>query len=60
MLVELRSTGQQTVIPPSIHPSGEEVYWEQRGDAAIVQGPQLLRSVAHLAAACGITAGFIA
>src|ERR1700730_9884960 len=51
MLVELRSTGQQTVIPPSIRPSGEEVYWQQRGDAAIVQGPQLLRSVAHLAAA---------
>ena len=50
-LVELRSTGQQAVIPPSIHPSGEEVYWEQRGDAAIVQGPQLLWSVAHLAAA---------
>lgn len=26
--VELRSTGSQTVIPPSIHPSGEAYRWE--------------------------------
>lgn len=26
--VELRSTGGQTVIPPSIHPSGESYQWE--------------------------------
>lgn len=28
--VELRSTGAQTVIPPSIHPSGEDYRWEGR------------------------------
>lgn len=27
MIVELRSTGCQTVIPPSIHPSGSEYEW---------------------------------
>ena len=26
--VELRSTGAQTVIPPTVHPSGEEYRWE--------------------------------
>lgn len=26
--VELRSTGSQTVVPPSIHPSGDEYRWE--------------------------------
>ena len=28
MAIELRSTGGQTVIPPSVHPSGEEIIWE--------------------------------
>src|ERR1019366_3488068 len=27
-LVELRSAGQQTIVPPSIHPSGEPTNWE--------------------------------
>ena len=27
-LVEIRSTGQQTVVPPSIHPSGERLHRE--------------------------------
>ena len=26
--VEFRTTGGQTVIPPSLHPSGEEYFWE--------------------------------
>jgi hypothetical protein len=26
-MLELRSTGGQTVIPPSIHPSGEQLFW---------------------------------
>lgn len=29
MLVELRSTGCQTVLPPSLHPSGESYCWEE-------------------------------
>jgi P4 family phage/plasmid primase-like protien len=28
MIVELRSTGGQTVIPPSVHPSGEATDWD--------------------------------
>lgn len=27
VLVEIRSTGGQTVVPPSVHPSGEVLYW---------------------------------
>jgi len=26
-IIEIRSTGAQTVVPPSIHPSGERVKW---------------------------------
>ena len=29
MLVELRSTGMQTVFPPSVHESGEPIAWDQ-------------------------------
>jgi putative DNA primase/helicase len=32
MLVELRSTGCQTVVPPSVHPSGERLGWERFPD----------------------------
>lgn len=28
MLVEIRSTGAQTVFPPSVHESGEQIVWE--------------------------------
>lgn len=30
VILEIRSTGGQTVIPPSIHPSGEQLYWAAR------------------------------
>lgn len=33
-LIELRSTGGQTVFPPSIHPSGEAVAWTEDMDGA--------------------------
>lgn len=32
MLLEVRSTGCQTVMPGSVHPSGERVRWEPRDD----------------------------
>jgi hypothetical protein len=51
MLVELRSTGVQTVLPPSTHPSGESIKWEQEGDPAVIDGPTLRSHVARLAAA---------
>ena len=59
MLVELRSTGCQTIVPPSIHPSGEVTAWE-RGDPGrgedgcapgIVTGAALRRAVGRVAAA---------
>jgi hypothetical protein len=46
MLVELRSNGCQTILPPSQHPTGEIVAWEQHGEAATI-------SAADLSAACG-------
>jgi putative DNA primase/helicase len=50
-LVELRSTGQQTVVPPSIHPSGELLRWEDEGDPVDTDGVLLQRAVSKVAAA---------
>jgi hypothetical protein len=50
-LVELRSTGQQTVVPPSIHPSGERIKWERKQRCARVDKDELYAAVAKLAAA---------
>jgi Bifunctional DNA primase/polymerase, N-terminal len=50
-LLELRSTGQQTIVPPSIHPSGERIEWETRKRPSKVDGPELRSAVARLAAA---------
>ena len=55
-LVELRSTGAQTAVPPSVHPSGEQVVWETDDkDAPEAAPPQtsgtaLERAVRRLAA----------
>lgn len=51
MLVELRSTGGQTVFPPSVHPSGELIDWAKDGEPARVPYPVLRQAVARLAAA---------
>jgi len=48
-LVEIRSTGAQTVFPGSIHPSGEEVRWDVEGEPARIDFQTLKRSVAKLA-----------
>ncbi len=50
-LVELRSTGSQTVIPPSKHPSGEHYVWGQQGESAVVDTQTLHKAVAHMASA---------
>lgn len=50
-LVELRSTRQQTIVPPSLHPSGETLRWESEGEPAQAEAEALARDVARLAAA---------
>ena len=53
--VELRGNGKQTLIPPSVHPSSERIYWRKAGEPAHVNGEKLVSAVAHLAA-CALTA----
>ncbi len=49
-LAELRSTGQQTVVPPSVHPSGERLEWERQGEPSTVEPGALRSAVAKIAA----------
>lgn len=52
MLVEIRSTGAQTVFPGSAHEStGELIAWERHGDPAELTAQQLKAAVGQLAAA---------
>lgn len=51
VIVELRGAGRMTVVPPSIHPSGEPFAWERFGHPALVSAAQLCRAVGQLAAA---------
>jgi hypothetical protein len=51
MVVEYRSTGAQTIHPPSLHPEGEVYTWEQNGVPARVDGRVLLQAVEKVAAA---------
>lgn len=50
-LVEVRSTGSQTVFPGSTHPSGEPIEWDERGEPAEVDADALFGSARRLAAA---------
>jgi hypothetical protein len=51
MLVELRSTGSQTVFPGSTHTSGEIITWDADGEPARVEAQDLERAVGRLGAA---------
>ena len=51
-LLELRSTGCQTVMPGSVHPSGESVRWEIEEDPVIMER-------AELEAICGTIAASV-
>lgn len=50
-LVELRSTGGQTVVPPSIHESGEPLEWQTKGEPAVLETQSLVEAVSRVAAA---------
>ncbi|MFN7560002.1 MAG: bifunctional DNA primase/polymerase [bacterium] len=50
MIVELRSTGAQTVVGPSIHPSGEP-YDPVEGEPAVIDHAELAAAVTALAEA---------
>jgi len=63
VLVELRSTGGQTVVPPSLHPSGERLYWLIDGQTSDLPGepppavePELLRLAARSTATAALLA----
>jgi hypothetical protein len=53
MLLELRSTGCQTLVAPSVHPSGERYVWHSEGglEMAHVEAAELRRRLRELATA---------
>ncbi|MSP14311.1 MAG: bifunctional DNA primase/polymerase [Chloroflexi bacterium] len=51
MIVEIRSTGCQTVFPPSVHTSGEKITFSKSRDPAKVDAQDLESAVSKLAAA---------
>ncbi len=50
MFVELRSTGKQTVVAPSVHPDGDRYAWGE-GETATISGPELVERVREVATA---------
>jgi putative DNA primase/helicase len=58
MIVELRSTGIQTVVPPSIHESGEPITWEaEDAEPAEIDPDVLTEAVKRLADAVRMELG---
>lgn len=56
MLLELRGTGHQTIIPPSVHQdTGDPITWDDAGDPACVALVPLRRA-ARITAACSLLA----
>ena len=51
VIIELRGKGGQTVVPPSFHPLGEQVRWEQEGEFGKTTHAELRAWVAKIAAA---------
>jgi hypothetical protein len=49
MIVELRSTGCQTIAPGSVHPGGEVVRWDADGEPATINPDELLLALTRLA-----------
>jgi hypothetical protein len=53
MVVEIRSTNLQTMVPPSIHPNGEQLEWSQFGEPARPD-PRILKACVNLVAAAAL------
>lgn len=53
--LELRSTGGHTLVPPSLHPTGEQYEWEREDKPATVDANVLL-AAAGKTAACALLA----
>lgn len=49
-LIELRSDGVQTIVPPSLHPSGEQLVWNSQGEPGCITFEELDRIVRFIAA----------
>ncbi len=54
-ILELRGDGHQTLVPPSIHPGGEAYVWNSNGTPAEVDGDELKKAAARLAACALLT-----
>lgn len=52
MILELRSTGSQTLVPPSRHPNGDLYAWDEEGEPATIDTNNLRSIVSRLAACC--------
>src|SRR5205823_5254140 len=51
MLVELRGDGAQTIFPPSTHPEGDSITWEQFDTAGEIATTDLEAAAERIAAA---------
>ena len=57
MIVEIRSTGCQTVVSPSVHPEGELYEWSGELEPAAAESQSLRRAVTKMAA-CALLARY--
>lgn len=53
-LIELRSDGHQTIVPPSRHPNGETYMWHAKGEPTRVESGALHLAVARVAAGAAL------
>src|SRR5581483_3344208 len=58
-IVELRSTGCQTIFPGSIHASGERIEWAVDDAPTVIEAAELLAAVDALAAAVEAKLGVV-
>lgn len=59
MIAELRSTGCQTVLPPSVHPSGEPYVWANDLETPFPMEADKLREAVTKLATAALTARFL-